>query len=227
MFFQFWKERMRKNYLRNKETSSLHDIVFLMAAGFFVLFMVSFFYVNPVAKLGKITKSAEFIITVTWPDDMVADIDAWVKDPNDIIIWYNAKAPSNSLVHLERDDLGGYNDTVSTPTGVIKIAKNEEMVTIRGIHPGRYVLNLHYYNSHHKKAPIPVNVKIEKLNPVVTTVFSTKNPIIMLNQGDEVTVVHFSVDLDGTVKDISTTPFISLRSLNGERPDQIEGEFYR
>lgn len=212
MFYQFWKERMRKNHLRNKESSALYDIVFLMAAGFFVLFMVAFFYVNPVAKLGKINKSAEFIITVTWPDHMDVDIDTWVKDPNDILIWYEATSPNNSFVHLERDDLGISNDMVDSVAGtVIKIERNEEIVTIRGIHPGRYVLNLHYFHSHGSdQVPVPVTVKMQKLNPKVKQVFYTNDPIVLLKKGHEVTVIHFEVDLDGEVINISTGPFISL-----------------
>ena len=153
---------MRKNHLKNRESSSLHDIVFLMAAGFFVLFMVAFFYVNPVAKLGKINKSAEFIITVTWPDDANSDIDTWMQDPNGILIWYQAKTPNNSLVHLERDDLGNSNDTVKINGQNVIIRKNEELVTIRGIHPGRYILNLHYFRDH-GGGEVPVTIKIEKL----------------------------------------------------------------
>ena len=209
MFYQFWKERMRKNHLGSKEASSLYDIVFLMAAGFFVLFIVAFFYVNPVAKLGKINKTAEYIITVTWPDDLDSDIDTWVLDPNGTLIWYKAKTPNQSVVHLERDDLGHTNDTIIINGQKVIIKKNVELVTFRGIHPGRYILNLHYFRNN-GGGETPVTVKIEKLNPVVKQVFFTEQPIMMLSQGQETTVIHFEIEIDGSMINISTDPPISL-----------------
>ena len=51
-------------------------------------------------------------------------------------------------MHLDRDDLGDKNDKIYLPDGsMIKVPQNQELLTIRGIVPGEYVLNIHMYSS--------------------------------------------------------------------------------
>lgn len=201
---------MYRNQSRNNSSSSLHDIVFLMASGFFILFMVALWYVNPVAKLGKIDDKAEFIITVTWPGDLDVDVDTWVMDPNGILVWYQSKSPNGTPVLLDRDDLGHSNDTFWVDGKIITLRENIENVSIRAILPGEYIVNLHYFNNSKDPGPVPVTVKVEKLNPTVKKVFITVEPVILNYKGDEITVVRFIVDVDGTVSNVSTGPQISL-----------------
>ena len=49
--------------------------------------------------------------------------------------------------------------------------------------------------------PIPVTVKVEKINPVVRVVFY--DTIELRGQGDEVTAVRFTIEPDGDVTDIN------------------------
>ena len=52
----------------------------------------------------------------------------------------------DGLLHLDRDDYGTSNDRVVGPDGEpIEFEYNEEIVTIRGIVPGEYTLNLHLF----------------------------------------------------------------------------------
>ena len=48
---------------------------------------------------------------------------------------------------LSRDDLGTFNDTVYDPKGKpnYSLSRNEEMVTIRGIVPGEYIVNVRIF----------------------------------------------------------------------------------
>lgn len=202
-----------------------------MSAGFFVLFIVAFFYVNPIAKLGKIDNKAEFMVTVTWPYEIDTDIDTWLEEPSGALIWYNDKTPKNSASHLDRDDLGNENDVIVVDNKRIEIKRNQEIVTIRGIVPGNYTLNIHYYNSRYAGSGpdpvVPVTVKVEKLNPSVKTIYDTPEPIRLTTEGEERTILHFTVDEAGDVIETSTDPFISLIKKEKEtrvRPAIPEGQ---
>ncbi len=208
---------MYQNQGKNNKSSALHDIVFLMAAGFFILFMVALWYVNPIAKLGKIDNKAEFVITMTWPADINSDMDTWVMDPNGILIWYSAKTPNDSPVALERDDLGHSNDTIIVDGSPVVIKQNQENISIRAILPGEYVVNVFWYSNTSGAVTIPVTLKVEKLNPTVKKIFYTVEPVKFTYRGQEKTIVRFTVDPDGSVSDVITEPEIALSKIRSEQ----------
>jgi hypothetical protein len=56
-------------------------------------------------------------------------------------------------MHLDKDDLGYVNDIVYNANGKItRVNINREVVTIRGIIPGEYLINAHYYSSRQTEA---------------------------------------------------------------------------
>lgn len=207
---------MRRNESKNNQSTSLHDITFLMAAGFFILFVVALWYVNPIAKLGKVDTKAEILIKVEWPGDMNVDVDTWVLDPNGILTWYAQKTPNHSPVQLDRDDLGHSNDTMIVDGRPIIVKENNETVSIRSILPGEYIVSLHLYNNYSYSGAIPVTVTVEKINPRLQKVFFTENPIILSKRGQEIMVVRFTVDPDGAISDVSTSPTVSLIKIGRE-----------
>ncbi len=89
---------------------------------------------------------------------------------------------------------------------------NQETVSIRGIVPGEYVVNLHLYRAA-GAGPVPATVKVEKLNPSVQLVFY--GPVALTEQGDERTAVRFLVGGDGRVIDVNQLPksIVPLRRL--------------
>ena len=208
---------MYRNQGRDNTSSALHDIVFLMAAGFFILFMVALWYVNPIAKLGKIDSKAEFIVNMEWPGNLDADIDMWMMDPNGEIIWFSNKTPNESPASLERDDLGHTNDTIMINGRPTILKRNLETITLRSILPGEYIINIHFYRDLSGKSPIPVTVRVDKLNPIVSTVFNTTTPILLRSVNDEFTIVRFVIEPDGTVTNVTTIPSVSLIRLNAEK----------
>ena len=148
------------------------DLLFNTLVGFVFLFVLAFILINPVAKKSNVEVIAEFIITTTWPDNSADDIDTWVRDPAGNIVGFKQK--DRGLMNLDRDDLGRANDTIETLNGEkILVRQNIEHVTIRGIIPGEYIVNVHLY----RRSPrhevleedyfenIPVRVNVEKLNP--------------------------------------------------------------
>ena len=91
-------------------------------------------------------------------------------------------------------------------------ALNQEIVSIRGILPGEYVVNLHLYRAADGK-PVPATVKVEKLNPAVELIFF--GPVTLTEPGEERTAARFSVGTDGRVRAVNQLPkqLVPLRRL--------------
>ena len=151
-------------------------------------------FMNPVAKKGIIDPKAEYIITITWPDNNPDDVDTWVEDPNGHLIWF--RNPEAGLVHLDRDDRGTANDTININGKEIQNPLNQEVVTLRGVVPGEYVVNLHYYASETEQ-PIRATVKVAKVNPSLEIVYY--GDVLLSEKGDEETAVRFTIEESGVV----------------------------
>jgi hypothetical protein len=84
---------------------------------------------------------------------------------------------------------------------------NQEIVTIRGIVPGEYVVNAHEFLAG-SEGKIPVSVKVEKLNPTAAVVYYGTHDFE--RKGQEDTFVRFTLDAEGKVGDVNTGPPVSL-----------------
>lgn len=177
------------------------DLLFNALLGFTFMFMIAFMAMNPKAKSGVIEAKAEFIITMNWPDGSPDDIDLWVQAPDGETVWF--KHPDAGLMHLDRDDRGQANDQLLVDGRELINPLNEEVVTIRGIIPGEYVVNVHYYASQTQQ-PVPVEVRVVKVNPQLSVVYYGHVELQRLNQ--EATAVRFSVTADGQVARVNTLP---------------------
>ena len=176
------------------------DLLFNVLIGFVFLFIISFLLINPIAKRADIEVKAEFLITVFWPDNLEDDVDIYVEDPTGGLVWFKSREPG--LMHLDRDDLGKRNDEVITAAGTILFPENREIVTLRGIVPGEYVVNVHMYFKVGAE-PVPVTIQIDKINPYSVVLRETVDLKI---KGDEVTVTRFSVNAKGEVSNVNKLP---------------------
>jgi len=140
---------------------------------------------------------AEFIITIKWPNEINNDVDAYLEDPIGNLVYFRRK--EDGLMHLDRDDLGFANDIIHTPTSTIKYNENREIVSIRGIIPGEYILNIHMYAMRDKKET-PIEVRIDKINPFSTIYLKETE---LNEQGEEQTICRFVLDERGWVKSIN------------------------
>jgi len=174
------------------------DLLFNALLGFVVMFVIAFLLINPVAKTGAVDNKAEFLITLTWPDGRREDVDLYVADPEGRLVWFRSREAG--LMHLDRDDLGLGNDMMEVAGKKIVNPVNQEIVSIRGIASGEYVVNLHLYRDDQGK-PVPVKVKVEKLNPRVELVYY--GDVTLNRRGEEQTAVRFSIAADGRVKDVN------------------------
>lgn len=174
------------------------DLLFNALLGFVVMFVLAFLLINPIARTGAVDPKAEFLITLTWPDGRPEDVDLYVEDPAANLVWFRQREAG--LMHLDRDDLGQRNDFIEVAGRRIANPLNQEIVSVRGIVPGEFVVNVHLYRDH-DGAPVPATVKVEKLNPKVELVFY--GSVSLREQGEERTAVRFVVGADGRVRDVN------------------------
>ena len=162
------------------------------------LFFIALLAINPEAKAGKIDTKAELIISMTWPDNHPDDLDLYVEDPVGNIAWFHQREAG--FLVLERDDRGGANDFIMVNGRKMTSPIREETVSLRGIVPGEYTVNVNHYLAVTGK-PVPVSVKVEKINPAVDVVFY--DTLLLDHTGQERTAVRFVLDRDGNVVDIN------------------------
>ena len=117
-------------------------------------------------------------------------------------------------MHLDKDDLGAANDTVVNADGTVSTVKiNREVITIRGIIAGEYIINAHYYSERDysnidnriemgsmprktKSKEVTVKVELHKVNPYTILWAGEKK---FQGKGQEETFVRFRLDKDGKV----------------------------
>jgi hypothetical protein len=188
------------NYPREKPFDPFSVMLFKALQVVAFLFFIALLAMNPEAKQGKIDTKAEFIITMNWPDNHPDDIDLYVEDPLGNIVWYHVREAG--FMVLDRDDRGGINNSVMVNGKKVSSPIREETVSIRGIVAGEYTVNTHYYlATSPANAPVPVSVKVEKINPMVDLVYY--DTLMLEHAGQEKTAVRFRIDQEGKVTDIN------------------------
>ncbi|WP_310461120.1 hypothetical protein [Sphaerotilus sp.] len=187
---------------REAEVDPFYDMLFNMLIAFVFCFIIALLAMNPKAlKTGDIPAKAEYIVTVSWPDMNPNDIDTWVQDPGGNLVWFRAREAG--MMHLDRDDRGLSNDTIVVNGQKIINPINQEVVTLRGIAPGEYTVNAHYYDTKDGQ-PVNVTVSVLKVNPRAEIAYYGQATIA--RKGDEATLVRFTLLPDGSVGSVNTLP---------------------
>lgn len=181
---------------RYKSTLAFTDLLFNVLIGFAFLFIIAFILINPITEEANIEAKAEFMVIMEWDERSHYDVDLWMQDPNRTIVGFPNR--DAGWLHLDRDDLGHSNDTIMLANGEQKtIWINREIMTVRGITSGEFIVNIHLYSMKgHNKGPVDVNVQILKINPyseIHSSVTTLKH-----NRQEE-TVLRFKVDEQGRV----------------------------
>lgn len=190
---------MKKDY--GGSSLALTDLTSNLLAIFICLFCLAFLLMaKKIEKAKKVDAKAEFLITVTWPEDSDNDIDTYVEDPLGNLVFFRSR--EKGLLHLDRDDLGTKNDRLQLPDGTsYEVKENREIVTLRGIIPGEYTVNVHMYMKKDKSEETKVTVKLEKINPSVKLI--TIKDVIVKENGDEKTAFRFELDKEGQVTKVN------------------------
>jgi hypothetical protein len=176
------------------------------------LFFIALIAIKPKADEGKVDPKLEFLITVSWPDNHPDDIDTFVQDPIGNMVWYRRREAG--FMVLDRDDRGGINDFIMVNGRKVPSPIRQEIVSIRGIVAGEYTVNIYHFTALTGK-PVPVSVKVEKLNPTVQVVHY--DTVELEHGGTETTAVRFVLDNGGAVIDVNRQPKSLLQTLRRPR----------
>ena len=225
------------NNEKYKSTIGFTDLLFNILVGFAFLFIIAFLLIKPEAKKEDFERKAEFVVVLEWDHDQPDDIDLYVQDPTNSKVHF--RLPITNFMYLDKDDLGFANDIVKNIDGTItKVNINREVVTIRGIIPGEYIINAHYYSARkwtgqtlstnivEKGRPtgknLTVKIELHKVNPYKIWWIGEKT---FTHRGQEETFVRFTIDQDGKLvgdftyieKDF-VTPYRNAVNPNGVEP---------
>ena len=184
------------------------------------LFFLALLAMAPKASEGKVDSKAEFIITMDWPDNHPDDLDLMVQNPAGEIAWYRHKEAG--FLTLDRDDRGGGHDTLMINGQRVSTPIREEVVTVRGIVPGEYTVNVTHYVATTHEERVPVNVRVQKLNPVARVIW--EGQVFVDHRGDEKTAVRFTLDQKGEVVASNTRPKSLLNILGAAGPTEGESK---
>jgi len=198
---------MRRSYHSN---FAFLDVLFNILLCFAACFAIALIFMSQKKSDTDVKFAAYVMIVATWPSDFNDDVDLYVKDPNDEVVFFRNK--SNAIMHLDRDDLGRaflYEDTQADI-----IPEHREIVTIRRQVPGEYIVNAHAY-AKYSEGPLPVSIKIIKLSPRYVVY---DDIMIFDNINQEQTVCRFTVTKSGRIKDINSLSFTLARDILRNAP---------
>ena len=198
--------------VRFKSSIGFIDLLFNILLGFAFLFIVAFLLIKPEAKKKDFDRRAEFVIILEWNHDAADDLDLYVQDPMGDRVSF--RLPRVNFMHLDKDDLGKANDTIVNADGSRStVMINREVVTIRGIMPGEFIINAHYYSTREysgqsiemgetrvsadkPKKNLTVKVELHKVTPYTILWTGEKQ---FTQKGQEETFLRFRIDDKGNL----------------------------
>ena len=217
---------MRRRHSRHQGShddteAALANFALTFAKALLVFCVVMFLMISPESKKSDgIKPKMEYMISIEWPGDKNYDVDTWVQNPDGKTLMFNNREVN--FMTLERDNLGYNSNTVEVNGQTVRLPINEELVAVRGIFPGEYVLNLHLFKANGVRGggqipvePIEVKVRIEKLNPSVKLVF--RGSVVLSRIDQEEHVVRFTLTPEGDMTNITTELPISLIQRQGRQ----------
>lgn len=193
---------MRHSIYKERESQdAFTDLLFNALLGFAFMFVTAFTLISDPNSAGKVDSKAEVLITIRWADRHPDDVDTLVEGPQGNMVWYHNR--DTGLMHLDRDDRGLFQDRILLDGVEVSNPINQETVTIRALTPGEYVVNVLHYQANYS-TPLPVTIKVEKLNPTVSLIFYDTRELNGV--GDEQTAVRFTIGANGEVTDTNELP---------------------
>ncbi|SVB63146.1 uncharacterized protein METZ01_LOCUS216000 [marine metagenome] len=178
--------------------------------GFVVLFVLALLLINPITKKSDIPSKAEIMLTLEWDSEVADDIDIWVLGPvmGAPISFQNKHS---GYMHLDRDDLGRSSDVMMIDGEKTIIKINREVVTLRGIAPGDYYINIHVYHKNKETGPTKYTITLLDVNPY-KEVYVMQGELH--NRGDIVRLPGFTLNEEGEITDIWTSDKIIVGARN-------------
>lgn len=196
------KNQNRSNYLL-----AWVDILMNLTMRFVALFFLAVIWIvlQQDAKTNddNLTTKAEMMISMEWAGESPDDVDLWVQDPlNNTVSFRNREI---GFLSLDRDSLGKQSNSVTLKDGtVVSVDFNKEIVSLRGIIPGEYIVNVHMYS---KRAleETKIRIKIIRIQKGGNLMYREKE-VTLKRDGEEKTIMRFKIDQQGTLIDTNDLP---------------------
>jgi len=168
-------------------TNVIIDLLFNLLLVFVVLFFISFLMVNEPEEQETAKNDNNILITMCWKTDN--DIDLWLQLPDERAIWYQNR--DEPPAHLDVDVVR-WRSYYDQNDSEYVIESNEEIITIRGILEGEYVVNVFYYDCGvYDDEPIEIELIVQDVVNGNIIYAGTKKVSI---SGDETHFVRFTVE---------------------------------
>lgn len=167
------------------------DVITLALCGFVAMVVLLLPHLNPpvqASTVESVTAPGNVIVEIRWPEGREADVDLWVQAPGDVAVGYSNKG--GAIFNLLRDDLGKFGD----PTNL-----NYEISYSRGVPPGEYTANIHFYRNPDGQ-PIEVEMTVSAKPTVQASaqqLLTTK--LLLRREGEELTGLRFKLDAEGNL----------------------------
>lgn len=211
-------------YSKYSPLLSFVDMLFALLIGVFSIFIISTMLLGEPKSGKKIDEASTIMLDMTWDDMSADDMDLWCMGPDQDKIGYAHR--ENSYMSLDRDDLGVENDYYTVNGQKKLIRHNEEIIRIRKMVPGHYVVNVMFYarkqdpeTYQYSHGPQQVKVVLLQVNPVYRLVFS--NVVEIPEPSSQVTAFSFDIvehsDGPATIENLTTeqNPFLQQYRNNG------------
>jgi hypothetical protein len=194
------------------------DVCINLVLVFAVLLRLSIVMANAEQQKNHQTTHAAFLVKINWPSESKDDVDLYVSDPLNQIVYFRQK--QIGLMSLDRDDTGREQNMVTLPDGrVVQSQFNEEQVNIRGIVEGEYVVNLHMYR---KSDDLPTKVEVALFKSGAGGDMEIhKQMVTLTTEREEETAFRFTLTKDGGVVDVNRLPKHFVDRLQSTRSEQF------
>ena len=194
------------------------DVCINLVLVFAVLLRLSVVMINSEQQKNHVNNHAAFLVKMSWPGESNDDVDLYVADPLNEIVYFRQK--QIGLMSLDRDDTGRQQNMVTLPDGrVVQSQFNEENVSIRGIIEGEYIVNVHMYR---KSDTHLSKVEVALFKSTAGEDMEIHKQVVTLSaERQEETAFRFTLTKDGGVVDINRLPRRFVDQLRESRGPQL------
>jgi len=175
-----------------REDTVFRDVILLTLSGFVAIVILLLPHLHPVGAEEETPDNppGNVIVEIFWDEARNVDLDLWVRAPGDVPVGYSNQG--GKYFNLLRDDLGKYKD--ETPL-------NYEVAFSRGIVPGEYIANVHFYRFDAPSfGPLRARMVVTVVDPDTNDRRQLlQRDVVLSEEGQELTMLRFGLTAKGAL----------------------------